>query len=347
MKNTLIIIFLLALTVMLASINSDAVETQKPSGYHLLKKLSIEGDGFWDYLTIDTTSRLLYIAHGNQMEIVNVDRWIKESTITMLNGVHGVALVPSIGRGYISNGRNDTVTVFDLKTRQRITDIPTGANPDAILYDPFSKKVFTFNGRSANTSVIDIEKNKVVGTLALGGKPEFAVTDEKGKIFVNIEDTSELVVFDPKELKELHRWKLAPCEEPSGLAYDAKNQRLFSVCSNRLMVVINAETGAIITNVPIGDRTDGVKFDPGTRLIFSSNGEGTLTIIHQDSPDKYSVQETITTKKGCRTLAVDPTTHHVFVVTADFGPTPKATKERPDPRPPALPGTFTLFEYSK
>ena len=347
MKRNLVFSLFISMALMIALTAITNATTPKTNSYHMLKKMSIAGDGFWDYLTFDNTNRLLYIAHSNQVEIVNADRWVKEEPITGLNGVHGVALVPEIGHGFISNGRNNTVSVFDLKTRKIITEIPTGANPDAILYDPYSRKIFTFNGRSTDTSVIDIDTNKVINTLVLHGKPEFAVTDEKGHIFVNIEDKSELVAFDPKELKELHRWKLAPCEEPSGLAFDVKNKRLFSVCSNSLMVVLNADTGDIITTVPTGKGTDGVKFDPGTRLIFSSNGEGTLTVIHQDAPDKYTVLEKAITKRGCRTLAIDPKTHRVFTVSAEFGPTPEPTKEQPHPRPQIMPGTFTLFEFSK
>jgi DNA-binding beta-propeller fold protein YncE len=338
--------FVLAALILFVS-GMRAAAVQPVGGYHLLKKIVLGGEGFWDYLTLDSQNRTLYIAHGDRVEILNVDSAVKSDPITGLSGIHGVALAPESGRGFISNGRTDSLVVFDLKTRQKTGEVKTGANPDAVLYDSFSRRVFSFNGRSADATAIDAASNNVAGTIPLGGKPEFAVSDGQGNIFVNIEDTSEIVNFDARTLQVLHRWKLAPGEEPSGLALDKKNKRLLSVCGNNLLVVINAETGAIIGNLPIGAGSDGVKFDPGNGLIFSSNGEGTLTVIHQDTPDQYAVRETIPTARGARTLAIDPKTHHVFVVTAEFGPAPAATPERPRPRPIIIPGTFMLLEYAQ
>jgi DNA-binding beta-propeller fold protein YncE len=338
--------FVLAALILFVS-GMRAAAVQPVGGYHLLKKIVLGGEGFWDYLTLDSQNRTLYIAHGDRVEILNVDSAVKSDPITGLSGIHGVALAPESGRGFISNGRTDSLVVFDLKTRQKTGEVKTGANPDAVLYDSFSGRVFSFNGRSADATAVDAADNKVAGTIPLGGKPEFAVSDGKGNIFVNIEDTSEIVKFNARTLQVLHRWKLAPGEEPSGLAIDLKNNRLFSVCSNRLLIVTNAETGVIVCSLPIGDGSDGVKFDSGRGLIFSSNGEGSLTVIRQDAPDKYTVLETVPTARGARTLAVDPKNHHVFVVTAEFGPPPAATPERPRPRPAVLPRTFMVLEYGE
>jgi DNA-binding beta-propeller fold protein YncE len=319
----------------------------KLAGYHLIKKTVLGGEGFWDYLALDTETRILYITHGTEVVLFQIDSGRKLTPINGLQGVHGVAFAPKLGRGYISNGRADVLTVFDLKSGEKSIEIKTGANPDAILYDDFSGRLFSFNGRSADATAVNAADNSTAGTIALGGKPEFAQSDGKGTIFVNIEDTSEIAAFDSRSLKVLRRWKLAPGQEPSGLALDKKNRRLFSVCGNNLLVVSNADTGAIVTTAPIGSGCDGVRFDPETGLIFSSNGEGTLTVIRQEAPDKYTVLETVATARGARTLEIDLQTHHVYLVTAEFAPAPAATAENPRPRPQVLPGTFQILEFGK
>jgi YVTN family beta-propeller protein len=324
-----------------------AVQQANPSGYHLLKKIVIGGEGGWDYLALEGQSRLLYVSHGNAFEIVNVDTGVKSEPITNLKGVHGVAFAPKRGRGYISNGRGNSVSVFDLKTNKVLEEIPSsGQNPDSIMYDAFSDRVFTFNGRTANATAIDAATNKVVGTIDIGGKPEFAVTDGKGIIFVNNEDKSEIVAFDAKTLEVKKRWSIAPGEGPSGLAIDLKNKRLFSVC-DKVMVVSDFENGKVVTTVAIGGGPDAVRYDAGTGLVISSNGEGTLTVVRQESADKYSVLETIKTAPRARTMELDPKTHHVFVVTAEFGPAPAPTKEQPKPRPSVVPGSFQVLEFGK
>ncbi len=319
-----------------------------PAGYHLLKKIVIGGSGGWDYLALDAPSRLLYVSHGNAFEVVNVDTGAKLDPMANLKGVHGVAFAPDRGRGYISNGQGNSVTVFDLKTRQVIEEISISPaqNPDAILYDAFSGRVFTFNGRTANATAIDAATDKVVGTVDIGGKPEFAQTDGKGIIFVNNEDKSEIVAFDAKTLEVKKRWSIAPGEGPSGLAIDLKNKRLFSVC-DKVMVVSDFENGKVVTTVPIGSGPDAVRFDPGTGLVFSSNGEGTLTVVRQESADKYSVLETVKTAPRARTMELDLKTHNVFVVTAEFGPAPAPTKEQPKPRPTQVQGTFQVLVFGK
>jgi DNA-binding beta-propeller fold protein YncE len=319
----------------------------KPAGYHFLKKIVIGGEGGWDYLVLDVQTRLMYVTHGAQVEVVNVDTGAKLEPITGLKGVHGVAFAPDKGRGYISNGRGNSVTVFDLKTNKVLLEIPiTEQNPDAILYDKFSDRVFTFNGRTANATAIDAETNKPVGTVDIGGKPEFAQTDGRGMIFVNNEDKSEVVAFDAKSLEVKKRWSIAPGEGPSGMAIDLKNKRLFSVC-DKILAVSDYENGKLVTTVPIGGGPDAVRYDPATGLVFASCGEGVLTVVKQESADTYSVLESVPTAPRARTMELDPKTHNVFVVTAEFGPTPAPTPEQPRPRPPVVPGTFQLLVYGK
>jgi YVTN family beta-propeller protein len=263
------------------------------------------------------------------------------------SGVHGIVLVPELNKGFTSNGRANTVTVFDLKTLVASKQIPVGKNPDAIIYDPLSKLVFTCNGVSLDATAIDPKTDTVKGTIPLDGRPEFAVSDEKGHVYINLEDKSTIAAIDSRRLAVEARWPLSPGEEPTGLAMDRKHRRLFAGCSNKLMVVVDADNGRLITTLPIGSSVDAAAFDPSSQLVFSSNGEGTLTVVHEDSPDKYSVIENVVTQRGARTMTLDPKTHKIFLDTADFGPTPAPTAERPRPRPPAIPGTFTLLVLDK
>jgi DNA-binding beta-propeller fold protein YncE len=325
------------------------LETPAPiaAGYHLLKKHVLGGEGGWDYLALDVRTRLLYVTHGNAVEVLNVDTGVRGEALTGLKGVHGVAFAPERNRGYISNGRGNSVSVFDLETHKILAEIPAaGQNPDSVMYDAYSGRVFTFNGRTANATAIDAATDKVVGTVDIGGKPEFAVTDGNGTIFVNNEDTSEVVAFDAKSLEIKKRWSIAPGEGPSGLAIDLKNRRLFSVC-DKVMVVSDYENGKIVATVPIGEGPDAVRYDPGTGLIFASNGEGTLTVVKQASADTYAVLETVPTALGARTMELDPRTHHVFVVAAEYGPAPAPTPEQPRPRPTVVPGSFMVLEFGK
>ena len=321
-----------------------AVAQPAPGGYHLARTIALGGEGGWDYITADPVAHRLYVSHGTRVLVVDTERNVVVGEIPDTQGVHGIALAPALGKGFTSNGRAGTVTVFDLKTLAAAGTIKvTGENPDAIAFEPVSGRVFTFNGRSANATAIDAASGQVVGTLPLGGKPEFAVADGKGRIYVNIEDKSELVTFDARTLKLEGRWPLAPCEEPSGLAMDREHRRLFSVCGNKLMAVVNADDGHIITTLPIGGGVDGVTFDPGTALAFSSNGEGTVTVVHEDSPEKFTVVGNVQTKRGARTIALDEATHRIYLPTAEFGPPPSPTPERPRPRPSILPGTFEVL----
>lgn len=324
-----------------------AQQKPSPSGYHVVKEYKLGGEGGWDYLCIDAKARRIYVSHATHVLVVDADTGAIVGDIPDTPGVHGIAIVDDAGKGYVSNGRASTVTVFDLKTLKALKQIPVGKNPDAIIYDDASKRVFTMNGASNDTTAIDVKTDTVAGTVALGGRPEFAVTDEKGNVFVNIEDKSAIVEFDSLKLAVRANWPIAPAEEPSGLAFDRKHRRLFSVGSNKLMAVVNADTGKVVTTVPIGSGVDAAAFDTETGLVFSSNGEGTLTVIHEDSPDKFSVVESVTTQRGARTMTLDPKTHQVYLVTAEFGPPPAPTPERPRPRPSIVPGTFKLLVLGK
>jgi YVTN family beta-propeller protein len=326
----------------------SANPTPGPSGYHLLKKITLGGEGGWDYITFDSPTRRLFISRQTKVIVLDVDSEKVVGEIPNTESVHGIALAPEFNRGFTSNGRAGTVTVFDMKTLAVIDTVQAGTNPDAIVYDPASKRVFAMNGRSANSTAIDAATGKVVGTIALAGKPEFAVADGAGHVYVNIEDKSEMWQIDSQKLTATTHWSLAPCKEPSGLAMDLDHRRLFSGCDNKMVTVVDADTGKVIATPEIGDGVDANGFDPGTGLVFSSNGEsGTLTVIREDTPDKYTVVENVPTQKSARTMTLDPKTHELFLVAAQFGPRPAATPETPRPRPPILPNSFVVLIYGR
>jgi len=316
-------------------------------GYHVVTTYKLGGDGGWDYLTADASARRLYISRGTHVMVVDTDSGKSVGDIADTPGVHGIALAPDLGRGFTSNGREGTVSIFDIKTLATGGKVKVGDNPDAILYDPATKRVFTFNGRSQDSTAIDGASGKVLGTIKLDGKPEFAASDAKGKIFVNIEDKSELVAIDPNKLVVTATWPLAPCTEPSGLSIDRKNRRLFVGCDNKMMAVVDADSGKVLATPAIGDGVDATTFDDETGLAFASCGEGILTVVKEESPDKFSVAENVKTQQGARTLALDAKTHNVFVVTANFGPPPAATPDNPHPRRTILPDSFVALVVGK
>lgn len=317
------------------------------SGYHLLNTYKLGGDGGWDYLSLDSTARRLYISRATHVIVIDADSGKPVGDIPDTPGVHGIALAPDLGRGFISNGREGTVTIFDLQTLKAISKVKAGDNPDAILYDPSSKRVFAFNGRSHDATAIDAAAGTVLGTIKLEGKPEFAVSDGKGEIFVNIEDKSQIDAIDPAKLEEKAHWPLAPCDEPSGLAIDRKNRRLFAGCDNKMMAVVDADTGKVLATPAIGDGVDANGFDPETGLAFASCGEGVLTVVREDSPAKFSVLENVTTQPGARTMTLDEKTHNVYMVTAKFGPPPAPTADNPHPRRSILPDSFVVLVFGK
>src|SRR6202166_802265 len=282
-------------------------------GYHVVKTYKVGGDGGWDYLTPDAEARRVFISRGTHVMVLDADSGKSVGDIADTPGVHGIALAPELGRGFTSNGREGTVSIFDMKTLATTSKVKVGDNPDAILYDPATKRVFTFNGRSQDSTAIDAASGKVLGTIKLDGKPEFAASDAKGEIFVNIEDKSELTVIDPNKLEVKAKWPLAPCTEPSGLAIDRKNRRLFVGCDNKMMAVVDADSGKVLATPAIGEGVDATAFDEGTGLAFASCGEGVLTVVREESPSKFSVAENVKTQDGARTLALDEKTHQIFL----------------------------------
>ncbi len=291
-----------------------AVLFSQNSGYKVSGIINIGGKGWWDYASIDEPMQRLYISHADHIHVINLKTNKVVGEIDGLSGVHGAVFDDALGKGFISNGRSDTVTVFNLKTLKKIAEIHvTGKNPDAIVYDPFTQRVFTINGRSSNITAIDAKTDKVVGTIPLNGSPEFCVTNGKGSMFLNIEDKNQIVEFNPNTLKTVKEWSVAPGKGPAGLAIDVKHDILFSGCHNNLMVISNAKTGKVITTLPIGGHVDACRFDPKTNFAFSSNGEGTLTVIHEISPKEFKVIDNVATQQSCRTMEIDLKNHNIYL----------------------------------
>jgi DNA-binding beta-propeller fold protein YncE len=314
------------------------------SGYRILEKVKLGGEGGWDYLNADPKTGLLFISRGTHVQVMDLEKKSLVGDIPNTNGVHGIALAHDFGKGYISDGRDTAVTVFDLATLKTLKVIKiAGIGPDAIMYDHASKRIFTFNGRSSDATAIDAATDAIVGTVPLGGKPEFAQADGKGRVFVNIEDKNVVVAFDAKELKVLARWPIAPGEEPSGLAIDREHHRLFSVCGNKYMIVLDYDSGAVVAKLPIGLGTDGAGFDPETHLAFSSNGEGTLTVVRQEDGDTYTVIDNVKTQARSRTMSLNPKNHCVYLSAAEFDKAPEPTRENPRPRPAMVKDSFSIL----
>lgn len=304
---------------------------------HVANTFHIQSGGGWDYIFADTASNKLYVSHGTQVNVLDKNTGDSIGIIPNTTGVHGIALVHDLNKGFTSNGRLNNVFVFDMTTLQITDSIKTGKNPDAIFYDAYSKKIITCNGGSEDISVIDPSTNKVIATIDVKGKPETAVSDGAGKIFINNEDKSEIEVIDINAMKLIKSWPVAPGEAPSGLSIDRKTKRLFAGCDNKLLMVINATNGKIIDKLPIGDGCDGTAFDPATNTVYSSNGEGTLTVIKEGTNGKFNVVANVPTKRGARTVSVDASTNTIYLPTADFD-TAKANE-----RPPMIPGTFQVL----
>jgi DNA-binding beta-propeller fold protein YncE len=306
--------------------------------YHRLIKLTLGGEGFWDYLTIDAEARRLYISRWTHVMVVDADTYKIVGDIPGIQGVHGIAIVPEFGRGFISEDQANRVAIFDLKTLKTMGSAETGQNPDGIIYDPVSKRVFAFN-HDGTATAIDAATGTVVGSTDLGGSPEFAAADGRGHVYNNLEDKSEVVQMDAKTLKILNRWPLAPGESPSAMAIDLRHRRLFIGCHNKMMVVMDADTGKVVATPAIGEGVDAARFDPSSQLVLTSNGEGTLTVIHEDSPDAYAVVDNVQTERGARTMELDKKTHRIYTVTADLGPEPT----EPHQPPSMTPGSFRLL----
>jgi DNA-binding beta-propeller fold protein YncE len=318
------------------------------NGYKILHTYRVGGEGNWDYLKVDPDMKRVYLSRGTHMMVMDEATGKIIGDIPDTKGIHGIAWAPELNKGFTSNGQANTVTVFDLKTLKPTGEIKvTGENPDSIIYDPQTKRVFTFNKRTLNATAIDAVKEMVVGTIMLGGNPEEPALDGKGGLYINLEDKSAISKFDTTSLKQTGGpWPLAPCEGPTALAIDTKNRRLFAAC-DKVVAVMNADTGKVVASPAIGGDPDGNGFDPGTGLIFAACREGLVSVIHQDSADKYTPMGNITTQFGTRTMTVDPKTHHVFTVTADFKPAPPATPDNPRPRPQQIPDSFVVLELGQ
>jgi DNA-binding beta-propeller fold protein YncE len=332
-----------ALAVALGLLPGAAAPQALPH-YQLQQSVQLGGEGGWDYLTFDPKGQRLFIARGTQVEVIDTERLTAVGQIADTQGVHGIALAPELGRGYVSAGATSTIVVFDLKTLARLKDIKsTGENPDSIVYDGATQRVFAFNGRGRNATVIDARSNEVIGTIALDAKPEEARVDGAGRVYVNLEDKNSLAVIDARALSVQSVIPLAGCEEPSGLALDAGARRLFAVCDNHVMVAVDAASGRMLGSAPIGASPDGAGYDAGARLAFASCGEGVLSVVASAAEGAPQAVQTVATQRGARTMALDEQRHRIFLVTADFGPPPAATADHPHPRPAILPGTFRLL----
>ena len=351
-KGTVVIAAVLA-TLAIASFGIPEYAWSQSSGgagYHLVKKVVLGGEGGWDYFTADPITHRIFIGRGKYVMVVDPDgNVIGKIDVGDSNEAHAVEFAPDLGRAFSSNGGGGSVTIFDPATLKVISEVKVpGRDTDGILYDPTSKRVFTFNGGKGNdATAIDAVKGVVVGNIALEGKPETAQTDGEGHIFVNMEEQNLLKEIDAKSLKVVNSWPLAPCESPAGQAIDTAHKRLIIGCRNNMMAFVDYSNGKVVATVPIGPGNDANRFDPATQLAFSSSGDGTITVAHEDSPDKYTVVQTITTMRGARTMALDTGNHNVYTVATEYGPAPAPTPEHPRPRPPSLPNTFTLLIFSR
>ncbi len=333
----------LLLTGCLLALAGTAVVHARPQ-YALARVIPLPGEGWWDYLAFEPEEARLFIAHGTRVEVIDTRRMSRVGAVTGINGAHGIATAAALNRGFVASGASDSVVIFDLKTLAVIGEVKTtGAGPDALAYDASTRRVFSFNGRGRNVTVIDAAGGTVVGTIALEARPEFAVADGAGHVYVNLEDRNSLAAIDATTLAVTAVWPLPGCDSPSGLALNARDGELFSVCDNHLMAVTDVHTGAALGSVPIGGGPDAAGYDPDARLAFASCGEGVVTVVAMDPQRRPLVAQTVPTQKGARTMALDPRTHRLFLVTADFGPAPPPTAEHPHPRPGILPDTFRLL----
>jgi DNA-binding beta-propeller fold protein YncE len=313
------------------------------SGYRVLRTLELGGEGYWDYLVVEPARRRLFVSRSTHVMVVDADSGAVVGDIPGTDGVHAIALAPELGRGFTSNGKAATSTIFDLATLRAIGTVKTGEDPDAILYEPTTGRVFTFNGRSFDATAIDAASGKVVGTVPLAGRPEFALDDGAGRIFVAIKDKGEVVALDARTLAISARWPTAPCAEPSGLAYDASHRRIFAACRSRTLVVLDADSGRVIADLPIGRGVDGAAFDAERGLAFASNDDGTLSVVRATDPQSYALLDAVPTAFGARTLTLDPASHLLYLATAKFEPVPELKPGVPPPRPKPIEGSFRIL----
>ena len=317
------------------------------AGYHLAHQIPVGGAGGWDYLEVDAAARRLYIAHEDTVVVIDVDSLKVVGEVPNCPGMGGVAVAPELNRGFTANGSEDTVTVFALDTLKPVARWKaTGKRPNQILYESGTKRVFTFNSTGRNATAFDAVTGEVLGTIPLDGRTEFPVADGKGMIYDSLQDKATIVAIDARTLKVTATYSLAPHKDPAGTTMDPETRRLFVACRSQSLLVLDADTGKILSTIPIGARNDAAKFDPGLKLAFASNGDGTLAVVHEENADKFTLVETVKTEFGARTMAVDPQTHRLFLPSADYEPSAKPTKESPNPRRKMLPNTFRVLVYS-
>jgi len=351
MKRSVVSLIAAGFCVMLVAAIGLAKSSQ--ASYHLLKKYpfgAAQGSTreYFDYITVDSVARRVYLSHGTEIKVVNADTGVLIKDITGLKQDHGVALAPEFGRGFISDGGAGKVIIFDLKTLEPAGEAKADKDADSIIYDPASKRVFVMNGDPNSSTVIDAKSGTAAGTIALGGAPEFAVADGKGTVYVNLEDKNEVIAIDSQKLTIKSRWPVAPAGGPTAMALDQAHRRLFTAGRNpQMLVVMDADNGHIIQSFPISAGVDAAVYEPETGLVFASTREGMIHIFHEDSPDKFSEVETVKTEFGAKTMGLDSKTHHVFVDTADFGPAASPTADRPRPQRTAIPGTFRMLVYGR
>lgn len=321
----------------LSPVNIQAAE----GPYHLLKEIPVGGEGGWDYLSVDEAGRRLYISHGTKAVVIDIDKDAVCGEIADTPGIHGVAIASDLRRGFTSNGRENKASIVDLKTLKTIEKVETGQNPDGMLYEPEQQQVYMFNGRSQSATVIDAKTGKVVATVSLPGKPEFGTADPKaGRVYNNQEDKSLVAVIDTKTHQVVNSWPVAPGEEPSGMAIDVAHHRLFIGCGNRKMIVMDNTNGKVVADLPIGQGVDACAFDPGTHYSFASCGDGTVTVVQEESPDKFTVIQTLKTEPRARTMTLDPKTHRIYLASAKFEAA--AAGER---RPRMVADSFKILVY--
>ncbi|MEY2482935.1 MAG: hypothetical protein QOK24_1463 [Verrucomicrobiota bacterium] len=334
---------LLTVGCLFALLNAAAAE----QSYKLVQEIPIGGEGGWDILTIDSAAHRLYLSHATKVVVVDLDKNAVAGEIADTPGVHAFMAVPGLNRGFSANGKENKSSVVDLTTLKTIEKVDTGKNPDAIAYEPTKGEVYIFNHSGTSVTVIEAKSAKVVSTIELGGTPEFAVADNAaGRVYCNLEDKSEVVAIDSTKHEVVSRWSLAPGKEPTGIALDAAHHRLFAACNNKMMVMLNTETGKVVATVPIGSGTDGCAFDPGTQLAFASCGEGVTTIAKEETPDKLTVVQTLKTEPRARTMEVDPRTHRIYLPCAQFQPAPSPSPGASPGRPTVVPNTFKLLVYA-
>lgn len=347
MKSKLVVAGVVVLSaVAVVPIGTASASAQSPTadiaGLEISERFNIGGDGGWDFVAIDGKRHHLFVTRGDAVQVVDTETGKLLATLPHLSGTHGVAIAGDVG--FITNGKSNAVTAIDLNTLQPIETVGIdGVGPDAILYEPSQKHVYTMNHRSGDITVIDAATRKVIGKIEALAELEVGVTDGKGRIFVNSEATSQLAVIDAHSGKMEAHWKLGDCKAPTGLAIDVEHGRLFSVCANNRMVVVDANSGSVVAELPIGSRPDGAGFDPGLSMAYSSNGDGTLTVVHEDDADHFHVVENVSTQVGARTMVVDPGSHRIYLPVALHGPVPPATTDTPRPRPPILAGSFSII----